>query len=268
MLGLKSGTYLGKIEKISSGNGIIAGITTYPEKISAEQLHYHETLHLSFVLSGGNLEKRAKNDIERLPGVVTFYDAGEPHCSTRTIPFSRHINVEIEDAFLKRHGFNVNAMNLHFLKSPDAKFFMLKIFNELQAEDIFSTASTESLVLGLLAITKRQSSHGTPPAWINLVHEFISDRWDEPLSLTDLSGIARVHTVTLSKYFPRYFGCSIGEYLRKIKIERALSLIEKSSLSLTSISNKCGFADQSHFIRTFKTQTGLLPKHYQKLYKH
>jgi AraC family transcriptional regulator len=266
MIGLKSGTYLGKIEKISSANGIIAGITTYPEKISAEQLHYHETLHLSFVLSGGNLEKRTQNDIERLPGVVTFYDAGEPHCSTETIPFSRHINVEIEAAFLKKHGFNINAMNLHFLKSPDAKFFMLKIFNELQAEDIFSEASTQSLVLGLLAITKQQNSYETSPPWIKLVHEFICDRWDGQLSLLDLSNVAGVHTVTLSKYFPRYFGCSIGEYLRKIKIERALSLIETSSLSLTEISTECGFADQSHFIRTFKTQTGLLPKHYRRLY--
>lgn len=267
MLGLKSGNYLGKVEKILTVNGIIAGITTYPEIIAAEQLHYHETLHLSFVLKGGNLEKRNRHDIERLPGVVTFYDAGEPHQSTKTIPLSRHINVEIEAEFLKRHGFSVNAMNLNYLKSPDAKLLMLRMFNELQADDDLSATSTESLVLALLSITKQQNKYENPPKWIDLVYQFIHDRWDEQLTLKELSDIAGVHTVTLSKFFPRYFGSSIGEYLRKIKIERALTLIETSTHSLTEISNECGFADQSHFIRTFKAQTGFLPKNYRNLYK-
>ncbi|MFV8347795.1 AraC family transcriptional regulator [Flavobacterium sp. ZB4P13] len=38
-----------------------------------------------------------------------------------------------------------------------------------------------------------------------------------------------------------------------------------NSASLTDISFECGFADQSHFIRTFKQQTGFLPKKFQNL---
>jgi AraC family transcriptional regulator len=265
MLELKSGTYLGKVEKLLSGNGIIAGITTYPESVTAEQLHYHETLHLSFVLAGGNLEKRHRQDIERLPGVVTFYDAGEPHQSTNTMALSRHLNVEIEAGFLERHGFLVNAVNLRFLKTPDAKLLMLKMFKELQADDELSAMAMESLVLALLTITKQQNSVEKRPKWIDQVYQFIHDRWDESTSLRELSLVAGVHPVTLSKFFPRYFGCSIGEFARKVKIERALALIESSNRSLTEIAGACGFADQSHFIRAFKSQTGLLPKQYRHL---
>ena len=53
--------------------------------------------------------------------------------------------------------------------------------------------------------------------------------------------------------------------MRRIKIERSLALIESNQTNLTEIGFQCGFADQSHFIRTFKNQTGFSPKQFQKL---
>ena len=96
MIGLKRRSYLGQGEKILFSEGLIGGITSHLETNTADQLHCHETLHPILVLNGGNLEKRTRYDIERLPGVIILYDAGEPHNSTKTIPFSRHVNLEIE----------------------------------------------------------------------------------------------------------------------------------------------------------------------------
>jgi AraC family transcriptional regulator len=52
--------------------------------------------------------------------------------------------------------------------------------------------------------------------------------------------------------------------MRKLKIDKALSLVKSGEESLTSVAYECGFADQSHFIRTFKQMTGFLPAMYQK----
>ncbi len=62
-----------------------------------------------------------------------------------------------------------------------------------------------------------------------------------------MATIIGVHPVTISKYFPRYFSCTLGEYMRKLKIEKSLSLIKSPGNSLTNVAYACGFFDQSHF---------------------
>ena len=140
---------------------------------------------------------------------------------------------------------------------------MLKIYGELFLKDDVSEASVEMLFLGLIEDTKRVTEE--KPNWIGRIHEHIHDRWSEEISLDDLATIAGVHRVTVSKNFSRYFGCTFGEYVRKIRIEKALHLIRTTNQSLTDIAVDCGFYDQSHFTRTFKSLTGLLPKYYAYL---
>ena len=53
--------------------------------------------------------------------------------------------------------------------------------------------------------------------------------------------------------------------MRKLKVEKALTLIKNTSSDLTEVALTCGFADQSHFIRTFKQVIGFLPRQFQKL---
>jgi AraC family transcriptional regulator len=92
------------------------------------------------------------------------------------------------------------------------------------------------------------------------------DRWNESLSLQVLSDETGIHPVTISYYFPKYFACTFGAYMRKLKVSHALTLMKAGNTSLTSIAYECGFADQSHFIHTFKNLTGFLPAKYRKLY--
>src|ERR1700754_2790129 len=102
MIALKEANYLGHVEQLTRYGGMIASVTTYPDIAHAENLHYHDTLHLSLVLQGGNLEKRKQYEIDRLPGTVTYYDAGELHRSTCIEAASRHLNLEILNDFMTR----------------------------------------------------------------------------------------------------------------------------------------------------------------------
>jgi AraC family transcriptional regulator len=103
------------------------------------------------------------------------------------------------------------------------------------------------------------------PQWVSLLQEILNDRWNEQLTLNELCTLTQVHPVTISKNFTKYFTCTLGEYMRKLKIDRSIRLIKNQNLSLTDIAFECGFADQSHFIRTFKELTGWLPKKFQQL---
>jgi AraC family transcriptional regulator len=55
----------------------------------------------------------------------------------------------------------------------------------------------------------------------------------------------------------------LGEYLRKLKVQKSIALIKNSELPLTEIAYLCGFSDQSHFTKVFKETLGFLPKEFR-----
>ena len=99
--------------------------------------------------------------------------------------------------------------------------------------------------------------------WCLKLKEILNDNWNINYSLDDLSRILEVHPISISKYFTKYFGCTMSEYVRRLRIVRSLDLIKSSNQSLTEIAHHCGFSDQSHFFRTFKHLTGLNPKSFR-----
>lgn len=265
MLILEKGAYLGKVLDLSQADGILAGATSYRQGDGAGVMHYHENSHLSFVLRGGGIEKRKSSEFERLPGQIMFFHAGESHqCINKLFP-ARNVNLEIEPVFLRDNGLTEAAINLSVLKNSNSKFIMLKVYKELLMADAFSGSSIKLLLLNLICANPKTEAEKGQPLWVNQVKDLLHDRWNEPLSLTDLAQAAGVHPVTISKFFPRYFSCTFGEYLRRLKIEKSLQMIKSSPMSLTEIAHECGFSDQSHFTRTFKRLTGFLPNTYAKL---
>ena len=102
------------------------------------------------------------------------------------------------------------------------------------------------------------------PQWVNKVKEALHAE-PEQWQLIDLAKLGNIHPVHLSRDFPKYFHATLGDYIRSIKIQRALSLLPNKELSLTDIAIQCDFADQSHFIRSFKASQQLTPLRYRKL---
>ena len=59
-------------------------------------------------------------------------------------------------------------------------------------------------------------------------------------------------------------GSGAKEYITKLRLEKAKSLIENSNLTIAEISEKTGFASQSYFSTAFKNYTGMTPSQYKK----
>lgn len=238
-------------------------LNTHMETAATDLPHYHETAHLSFVLRGGAIDKRKNSEDEKLSGALMFFRAGEIHQTIyRGFPV-RNINVELESEFFSENQIDERNLSDSFIKSPNAKFSMLKIYKELSANDEFSDSSIELLLLNLINCSKLQEKNR--PGWLNRIVELLHDNWNQEISVTDLANVTQVHPKTISKYFPRYFNCTLGEYRRHLKVEKSISLIKSSNFSLTEIAYECGFYDQSHFTGTFKQLTGFRPKEFQKI---
>ena len=81
----------------------------------------------------------------------------------------------------------------------------------------------------------------------------------------NLSNIASKHGITpryLHKLIYQNTGLSPTSFNKINRFQFSLKLIGKNEQPLTSIAYHCGYFDQSHFIRDFKSFTGLTPSAY------
>lgn len=122
---------------------------------------------------------------------------------------------------------------------------------------------TERLLLEVLKSTGKRKT----PIWVKELKELIQDQIDTnlTLSLTELSESLAVNPAYVSRTFARYFDdLSFGEYIRKLRIEKAITLLESTQYNLSEIAYLTGFSDQSHFTRIFKKLMGQNPSEYRK----
>ena len=114
---------------------------------------------------------------------------------------------------------------------------------------------------------KQESGSRKIPAWAKELKEIIQDQIDTNLTLNlrQVSQSLNVHPAYLSREFSKYFdNLSFGDYIRKLRIEKAKELLSDPSLSSGEIAYLTGFSDQSHFNRIFKKHTGNTPSEYRK----
>lgn len=105
------------------------------------------------------------------------------------------------------------------------------------------------------------------PKWAKELKEIIQDQVDTNLlfSLKEFSNEIGLNPSYVSRKFSEYFdNLNFGEYIRKIRIEKGVELIQSTNYSLTEIAYLTGFSDQSHFTRIFKKHTGKNPSSYRK----
>ncbi|MET6995928.1 helix-turn-helix transcriptional regulator [Chitinophaga defluvii] len=261
---LEKATYLGTNTHSYYADGILISETAYHRKVF-EGWHSHQHPHITFIIEGGNQEQRKHREQEVRPGEVLLYHSGERHRNKNTQHPSRNINFEIESSFLDRYELDFSSLYQGGTSSPGYKAGLLKIYRECCVNDVHTVSSIHALLLELFNIAQTPGKTTRIPQWAIRLQQLLHDTWDDTPSLTQLAAILQVHPVTISKYFPVYFSCTLGEYIRRIKVEKAVAYIKEPGSSLTEIAYRCGFTDQSHFIRTFRTATGFLPGEYKKM---
>jgi AraC family transcriptional regulator len=84
-------------------------------------------------------------------------------------------------------------------------------------------------------------------------------RFRESVGLRHVAREAGVHPVYLARVFRRRHGCSVGEYLRVLRLVEAGRLVLEGA-ALAQAAHEAGFADQAHFSRCFSGAFGFTPK--------
>jgi len=263
MLNLSRGQYQGAVNGSTSTSGLLIVLTDYNQQDCKTFLHTHENPHLSFGLSGQMaVGRKSHAGLNTIIEQCSYVRAGEEHQIALVSPHCKNINLELEPDFFKRYSLDESDFE-KLMSTPGWFYVMLRLYKELKVQDRPCRESIEMLVLNLIE-AKLPLFKGLVPQWVQLAEELLKDNWYQEISLQQIASQIGVHPVTVSKYFARYFGCSLGEYRRRLKVERALALMRSTQKSLTEIAHACAFFDQSHFIRAFREATGVSPKQFTK----
>ena len=100
---------------------------------------------------------------------------------------------------------------------------------------------------------------GLAGSTLRRVRSYIDEHLGERISLDELArqaGLSRFH-------FARQFRHSTGEspmaYLRRVRIERSMAILQNRDTTIAEVAATLGFSDQSHFTRIFGRLVGVSP---------
>ena len=99
------------------------------------------------------------------------------------------------------------------------------------------------------------------------VLDWLHAHYDRPIRLAPLCALAHVSESQLQRIFRRSTRMSISAYVTRLRVGRACTLLIRSDLSLSAIAAECGFTDQAHLARSFRSVTGQTPSSYRREFR-
>jgi AraC family transcriptional regulator len=239
----------------------------YPPRFQTPK-HSHKQALFCFVMEGDYTEEYSGKMRECRSSSLLFHPPDELHAEYFHDSGGRSFLIEIEPGWLHRI-----RDHLKMADTP-ANFYggilellVRKLYQEFIRMDDVSGIVIEGLLLEMLGEASRQFTHCTansPPRWLNQAREMLHARFAENLTLSEVARVVGVHPVHLAQMFHKTYSCTVGEYMRRLRIEYACHELATSEKPIVDIALAAGFCDQSHFTRTFKRSTGLAPSQYRE----
>lgn len=266
---LLKGEFHGRGRDRRSDGGLTLADTEYEAGHTLPQ-HAHARPFFCLVLQGSFDERLPWGRRSCVPASFVWYPAEEPHALTFGEDGGRALNVEFDDAWL-------DTLRAHRLDGPDrsvstqgarvnwvATRLYRDFVNARGGLDLTAQEHVLEIVADLADCAERGRETGLPP-WLARARDSLHARWDQVVRVSDLAEEADVHPVHLARVFRRRFGCTLGEYQRRLRVEAACAALSDADVSLSALALRTGFADQAHFTRRFKEVTGMTPGAYRAL---
>lgn len=102
------------------------------------------------------------------------------------------------------------------------------------------------------------------PAAIDQIKRYMKSHVDSDYSLIDVAEYMQMNPAYLSRYFKEKTHETFMEYDKKLKMERAMELLQTTNMKTYEIANQLGYKSTQHFSRIFKEYKGMTPMEYRQ----
>ena len=252
-----------------------SGMEVAAEKISSVndnvmKSHYHDFFELFYLNAGERTVVAGSSSyLLKKGGLIIFPPYTMHHSySSAGVAFSRTV-VYFRESALPRGICDVVGRSVLPMviagreKSLEFERLLSEILEECAAKAAFGGAMLQSMASRLLIFMLRNRKEeavvvngGRMPE----VVRYIQGHYSEKMDLDDLAARFFISKFHLCREFRAYTNCSVGEYIRKMRVLHALRMFHESDLSVTAIAEASGFSSLASFERVFKKYGGGRPK--------
>ncbi|WP_342434286.1 response regulator [Paenibacillus sp. FSL H7-0442] len=127
---------------------------------------------------------------------------------------------------------------------PHLKEWIFSMMNKLKSEWSASEQSAKSYV-------------------VKQVQELISQDKGQELSVKTIADQVYLHPVYLSKIYKAETGEGLGDYIIRMRMERALYLLKYSNKKIYEITTELGYQNPQYFSKMFKKHYGMTPHEFR-----
>ncbi|MNC05385.1 Bifunctional transcriptional activator/DNA repair enzyme AdaA [compost metagenome] len=113
--------------------------------------------------------------------------------------------------------------------------------------------------IDLLVQGQRQGANGI----VQDINQYIGEHYRESLTIQKLAEIFYLHPVYLGQLLRKKNGIHFNEQLHKLRIEEAAALLRETTMKLSEIADKVGYANYGQFLKQFEKKMGIGPGQYR-----
>ena len=232
--------------------------------------HVHDAASICLTLTGRAVEIVDGQRVVMQPGSVIMRAPQIVHSDEYGAVPLRSLMIELDSKWLKtcRHFLSLFENHRHFPNGA-VSALALRIYRESRIKDTVAPMIVEGLMLEMLGHASRSliTTPVRPPGWLMQARDLLHGRFHDSLNLVEIANMVGVHPTHLARTFKKHYRTTVGDYLRRLRLDWATRRLSESEDSITEIALAAGFYDQSHFSHLFKQHTGLTPAEFRDLSK-
>ena len=261
------------------------GFTTLTHSCGCTK-HYHSNCEFVFILNGSATNVVNGHSEQIVEGDIVFINKNSSHSITENAKPYRHrdlyvsvddlkaicINTFNQDFFdyliSNDDGVRITLTRNHFLEIAET-LEELEIFYSLHSDPKLkqhAVSCIKSVIINLLGIIYKRLYCGIvdTKTWITDFIQSIQTPEVFTMKINEIIALSHYSRTYFCNLFKEMYKLSFKDYLHKLKINYAKTLLKSTDKSVAAIAYECGYETQSHFTQFFKKLTGTTPLAYRK----
>lgn len=238
-------------------------------------LHRHDTYALGITLEGVQTFHYRGETRFSLPGNTLIIHPDELHDGAAgTSDMLQYRMLYLPPERLADIGTHAGAGRLPFVRQPildDARVNALLIEALVDLDHAPDELLLDDIIARLHAMLWHYAESAGPTFRslarnaVMSCRDYLVANSDCTVSSKDLETVSGLDRYTLARHFRAISGTSPHRYLIMRRLEKSRSMMTVNGANLAEIAIACGFADQSHFTRHFKSSYGMTPGRWLQL---
>lgn len=257
-------------------------LSVYNCSIKKTPYNYSQNLKIIFVLKGNIIiDNIVKKDVIKEQGIILLNNnsiysvdgSAENEVFILEIDTS-YFNTDFEDISNMKFFVNYNKYIPNQREEIELLWsYLNKIIETIYKEENGYVLKVKGIIIELiiLLVNKYQDSNFDKKTNINSeekrlrsIIEFINSHYKEKISLSKIADIVDLNPQYLSRYFPKYMGITLNEYITKIRLRESLEDLRNSDNTITYVALENGFSNIKSYFKDFKKNYNTTPSVFRK----